>query len=128
MYGIILMNWGGSAEMTGASFSRSGIASANPNSHAKNISRIGFQFDRISAASAMNPSPSVWPSRQFPITSDGEERARQAGERTREQHALVAVQRDADAERARGLGVLAARTQSQPPAQPVQGVPDRARP
>ena len=56
--------------MTGASFSRSGIATAKPNSQAKNISRIGFQFDRINAASAMNPSPSVCPSRQFPITSE----------------------------------------------------------
>ena len=64
------MNCGGSRLMTGASFRRRGIACAKPNSHAKNISRIGFQFDRISAASAMNPRPSVWPSRQLPMTSD----------------------------------------------------------
>src|SRR5262245_22538042 len=69
MYGIIRMNCGGSAEMIGALLSRSGIATANPNSQAKNISRTGFQFDRISAASAMNPRPGAVPSRQLPTTS-----------------------------------------------------------
>ena len=45
--------------MIGASASRSGIACANPKMNAAPISRIGFQFDRISAASAMKPRPCV---------------------------------------------------------------------
>ena len=77
--------------MTGASSSRSGIACANPKMNAATISRIGFQFDRISAASAMNPSPSVWPSLQLSTDLDRQERAGQPGERARQQHALVAI-------------------------------------
>ena len=64
------MNWGGSRLITGASSSRSGIAIAKPNSHAKNINLTGFQFERIKAASEMNPSPRVCPSRQLPMISE----------------------------------------------------------
>ena len=77
--------------------------------------RIGFQFERINAASAMNPRPSAVPSRQFPITSAARKAPDSTGERAREQHALVPVDRDAHAERPRRLGVLAARAQSQSP-------------
>ena len=55
--------------MIGASASRSGIACANPKMQRAAISRFGFQFDRISAASAMNPRPGVCPSLQLRSTS-----------------------------------------------------------
>src|SRR5207237_190210 len=63
-YGIIRTNSSGRRRITGASFSQYGIAWANPNSIAAAINRLGFQFDRIRAASAMKPSPTVCPSRQ----------------------------------------------------------------
>ena len=94
------------------------IATANPNSQAKNISRIGFQFDRINAARAMNPRPGAVPSRQLPTTSAARN-APDAPANAPEQHSLVPVDRDADAERARGLGVLAARAQAEAPPGPV---------
>ena len=43
--------------MPGASSSRSGIACAKPKMNATSKSRIGSQFDRINAASAMKPRP-----------------------------------------------------------------------
>jgi hypothetical protein len=62
MYGIILMNCSGSKEITGASFSRNGMAWANPKMSAPVMSRSGCQLPRINAARAMKPSPCVCPS------------------------------------------------------------------
>ena len=69
MYGVMRTNSGGISRMIGASASRYGIACAKPKIIAATIRRFGFQLDRISAASAMNPRPCVWPSFQLRFTS-----------------------------------------------------------
>ena len=107
--------------MIGASFSRSGIACAKPKSSAATISRFGFQFDRISAASAMNPRPSGLSLAPVLVDLDRQERAGEPGERAGEHHAL----RSGAARPARRASVVAsgfspARPQPQAPPRPVQ--------
>jgi hypothetical protein len=53
------MNCSGSHDQRKKSSSRSGIACANPKTRAPIMSWTGRQFARISAASAMKPSPCV---------------------------------------------------------------------